>query len=112
MKQIILFHIAIFCLLINAQSQVTDYLHRGQLSNADFYSIRNSIDQYYLQHPNQAPSEGDLENDFNRWKWFWQSRLDQHDGQTGRFDAGTRALEDYLANRELYCSSTGGYQGE
>lgn len=110
--------INLFCLLLalctfyKIQAQPTGYLHRTQVPNAEFHNITNEIEKYYSQFPNLNPYEGDAENDYKRWKWFWETRLDLHDGTNGKFEAGTRAMEDYLINRSTYCSSTGEYQGQ
>ncbi|MBL0309598.1 MAG: PQQ-like beta-propeller repeat protein [Bacteroidetes bacterium] len=71
-----------------------------------FFSVKSQMEAYMEANPVEEPEEDGPENNYLKWKWFWEPR---HNPQNGRLDAAAAALIAYGSNPGNYCDTSSAF---
>ncbi len=80
-----------------SQDPIPDIEDEMSQPGANFYDIQTKMQQYFDAHPDST-IEDDEQMEFERWKWFWNGRVDNASTgiKTGSFNYSSRALSSYM----------------
>ena len=81
-------YLLIFCVIVfslSTHAQVKNcFTLQTYSQSANYYDIVSEANNYYSANPD--PDEEGGENQFRRWEWFWQNRVDSRDiNDRGKF---------------------------
>lgn len=111
MKNSFIISLLVLCFFFTTtiQAQTINWQRSMMESSADYFQIKNEAQDYLSANPD--PDEGGEESQFDRWEYFWKSRIAVKGNPANHFQGGFVAMRDFVQNRSTYCVSSQEFQG-